>query len=192
MIQDRLTIWFPLLLLAVLAALTYWLDYTVQPSAARRDGSGRHDPDYIIDRLSAQRMAADGNIKSTLLAEKMIHYPDDDTTYLQLPEFVSYGPDKPPLTITSREALISKDGNDIYFRNDVRVRRAPYGDRSELVLQTSYLHVVPDGNIATTDRPVIITDARTTVHAVGLELDGETRILRLQSRVRGTYDRHKK
>ena len=33
-----------------------------------------------------------------------------------------------------------------------------------------------------------ITDAATVVHAVGLELNNETRVLKLFSNVRGTYD----
>lgn len=190
--QDRLTLWFPLLLLAVLAALTFWLDYTVQPPAARRDGSSRHDPDYIVDKLSVMRMAADGSIRHTLLAEKMIHYPDDDSTHLQSPHFVSYTSGKAPMTITSREALVSKAGSDIYFQDNVRVIRAPYDNKSELVIKTSYLHVIPDDNIARTGRPVTITDANTVVNAIGLELDGKTRILKLQSRVRGIYDQNRK
>ncbi len=192
MISEKLTAWFPLVLLAILAALTFWLDHAVRPAAGDRDGSTRHDPDYIVDKLSAMRMTPDGAIKHTLFAEKMIHYPDDDSTYLQSPKFVNYAAGKAPMTITSREALVSKNGEDLYFRNDVRVTRAPYDDKSELAMQTSYLHVIPDDNIAKTDRPVVITDANTVVNAIGLELNGETRILKLQSRVRGIYEQHKK
>lgn len=190
--NERLTAWFPLLLLATLAALTFWLDRVVQPATAMRDGSTRHDPDYIVDKLAAVRTAADGNIKDTLFAEKMIHYPDDDTTYLQSPKFISYATANAPMTIIAREAQVSSEGENVYFRNDVRVSRAPYDDKSELVLQTSYLHVIPNDNIAKTDRPVIITDANTIVNAIGLELNSETRVLKLQSRVRGTYDQNKK
>ena len=67
------------------------------------------------------------------------------------------------------------------------VTRAPYANRSELRMMTTYLHVVPDSSIVKTDRPVTITDANTIVHAVGLELNSETQVLRLLSRVKGTY-----
>ena len=190
--NDKLTAWFPFLLLAVLAALTFWLDRAVQPQAGARGGLVRHDPDYIIDGLSAMRMAPDGNIKHTLAAEKMIHYPDDDSTHLQMPKFVSMASPKAPTTITSREALVSKDGDNVYFTDNVRVTRGAYADKSELVMETSYLHVIPDQNIAKTDRPVTITDANTIVKSIGLELNNETRILKLESRVRGTYENRKK
>jgi lipopolysaccharide export system protein LptC len=190
--RDKLTAWFPLLLLATLAALTYWLDHAVQMPAGSRNELTRHDPDYIAVNLSAMSMAVDGGIKNTLFATKMIHYPDDDSTFLQEPRLVSYSSGKAPITITSREALMSKDGNTVDFQNDVRVSRAAYDDKSELVMRTSYLHVIPDDKIAETDRPVTITDANTVVNAVGLELDGKTHILKLKSRVKGIYDQHKK
>ena len=184
---DRLTAWFPLALLALLAALTFWLDSFVRPPASDAGAAARHDPDYIVHGLSAVRMDADGSVKYSLRAERMVHYPDDDTTHLRRPRFVSYATAQAPVTITAREGLVSSEGENIYFHDDVLVTRAAYSDRSELVMRTSYLHVVPDSNIAKTDRPVTITDANTTVHAVGLELNSETQVLRLLSRVKGTY-----
>lgn len=185
--SDRLTAWFPLALLALLAALTFWLDSFVQPPASGAGAAMRHDPDYIVQGLSAVRMDADGSVKYSLAAERMVHYPDDDTTHLRRPRFVSYATAQAPVTIVSREGLVSSEGENIYFHDDVVVTRAPYANRGELVMRTSYLHVVPDSNIAKTDRPVTITDANTTVHAVGLELNSETQVLRLLSRVKGTY-----
>jgi len=185
--SDRFSTWFPLLLLAVLAALTFWLNGMVQPPGGGSRSSVRADPDYIVDALSAVRMAADGTVKHTLSAEKMLHYPHDDTTRLISPAFVSYGTAAAPVTVSAKEGLVSSEGENIFFENDVRVTRAPYADKSELVMETSYLHVIPDENIAKTDRPVTITDANTVVHAIGLELNSETRILKLLSKVRGTY-----
>ena len=117
----------------------------------------------------------------------MVHFPDDDTTRLTLPKWVSLGEGRAPVTITAEQALLSSNGENVYFENDVRVVRAPQGPQSELVLETNFLHVIPDKNLAQTDRPVKITDANTVVHAVGLELNSETRVLKLLSNVKGVY-----
>lgn len=185
--NERLPAWFPLLLLAALAALTFWLDRTVQPTPVARPAAARHDPDYFVEGLTAMRMATDGSIKHTLGAQRMVHYPDDDTTHLDMPRFVSYATRQAPVTITAKRALISSEGEDIHFHDDVQVTRAPYANKSKLVVQSSYLHVMPDDNVARTDREVTIVDANTTLHAVGLELNSETRVLKLLSGVRGTY-----
>ena len=185
---ERLTAWVPVILIGMLAALTFWLDRAVQPGARDPGGASRHDPDYIVDNLSAVRMGGAGMASYTLSAVKMVHYPDDDTTLLATPRFVSYGSANAPVTITASEAVVSAKGDHVYFQDDVRVTRAAYGEHSELLMRTTFLHVIPDDHIAKTDRPVTIIDAATVVTAVGLELNSETRILKLLSNVRGTYD----
>jgi lipopolysaccharide export system protein LptC len=187
-VLERLTTWFPFALLVGLAALTFWLDRVVQPAQRATQASSRHDPDYIVDKLKAARTNEKGVVIYTLAAERMMHYPDDDTTVLTLPRFVSLRSKQAPVTITAREGLLSSNGENVYFKDDVTVTRAAHADRSEMVMRTTYLHVIPDDNIAKTDRPVTITDAATVVHAVGLEMNSDTRVLKLNSNVRGTYD----
>ena len=183
----RLSDWFPLLLLAVLACVTLWLDHIVQPPAGPRTTSSG-EPDYIVDGLSAMRMDHDGRVKHTLHAQKMTHYPEDDLTLLVEPKLVTYTEGSSPVTVTARVARVSGNGENVYFEDGVRVVRAPHRNRTELVVETNYLHVIPDANIAQTDKPVTIRDATGVVVASGLELNSETRVLKLQGRVKGTYD----
>ncbi len=184
---DRFGGLFPLLLLAVLAALTFWLDRAVQPPATARPGNPKGEPDYIVDGLSAARMDKNGKVRHTLLAKKMTHFAEEDMTMLVEPTFVTYADGGAPLTVTSRQAQMSGNGENVYFQDQVRVVRAPHLARSELVLETNYLHVIPDQHIARTDRPVTIRDASVVVAASGLELNSETRVLKLHGRVKGTY-----
>ncbi len=191
MIGERLTTALPLIFAGALAILTFWLDRMAQPPDGAGTGASRHDPDYIVDGLSAVRMNEAGTARYTLFAVKMVHYPDDDTTLLTTPKFVSYGSAKSPVTITANQAVVSSNGDHVYFQDDVRVTRAAYGESSELVMRTPFLHVVPDENLALTDRTVTITDAATTVTAEGLEMNNETRVIKLLSNVRGSYDPNK-
>ena len=186
-IGERLSGWFPLLLLAVLAGVTFWLDHIVQPPAGPR-ATPDDEPDYIVDGLSAMRMDHEGRVKHTLRAQKMTHYPGDDLTLLVEPTLVTYAEGGAPVTVTARHARVSGNGENVYFEDRVRIVRAPQGNRTELVVETNYLHVIPDANIAKTDRPVTLRDANGVVVASGLELNSETRVLRLQGRVKGTYD----
>ncbi|HXF66572.1 MAG TPA: LPS export ABC transporter periplasmic protein LptC [Burkholderiales bacterium] len=185
---QRLAEQAPLALIAVIAALTFWLERAVQGSAREPSGASRHDPDYIVENLSALRMGEEGTALYSLSAARMLHYPDDDSTLLTAPKFVSYRSQRAPVTVTARQAVVSSNGEHVYFQDDVRVVRAAYDEHSELVMRTSFLHVIPDQHLARTDRPVTITDAATTVTAVGLELNSETRVIKLLSNVRGTYD----
>ena len=185
--SERFGGWFPLVLLAVLAALTFWLDRVVRPPGDPRSARPSGEPDYIVDGLSAVRMDREGRVKYTLRAQKMTHFAEEDMTLLVEPKFVTYAEGSSPVTVTSRQARMSGNGDHVYFEEKVRVVRAPFGARSELVLETEFLHVIPDENVAKTDKAVTIRDSTAVVTASGLELNSETRVLRLQGRVKGTF-----
>ena len=189
--MDRFTAAFPLLLMAVLAALTFWLERLVQAPTAPRDGSTRHDPDYIVENFVAVRMGPDGLRMHQLVANRMLHYPDDDSTHLEEPRLAKFENEKVALSIESRRALVSSEGKTIDFEDDVKAVRTATPTQSELVLTTERLHVVPDEDYARTDSPVTIVDANTQVTAVGLELNNKAKVVKLLSNVRGSYVRKK-
>jgi lipopolysaccharide export system protein LptC len=184
---ERFTAAFPLLLISILAALSFWLERTVQGPLPPRDGSARHDPDYIVDNVVGLRMGPDGLPAHRLEAKRMLHYPHDDSTQLELPRLLQYSGNELSFQITAKRALVSSEGKTVDFNDDVKAVRSATANRSELTLTTDHLHVVPDEDFAKTDRPVTIVDANTQVTAVGLELDNKAKTLKLMSNVRGIY-----
>ncbi|MDB5812684.1 MAG: hypothetical protein JWN94_4806 [Betaproteobacteria bacterium] len=189
--MQRLTAWFPVLLLAIVAALTVWLDRHVQPPETVNNGKTRHDPDYTADNFTVTRIGPDGAVRYKMNARRMQHYPDDDTTDLDAPKVTNYRDSGVTLTATSKTAKLSSNGDDVYLQDDVRLTRSPYPEHSELNMRTSWLHVIPDDGLAKTDRPVRIDDANTLITSDGLEFDNNTRILKLLSNVRGRYEKSK-
>jgi lipopolysaccharide export system protein LptC len=186
--RDRLTIWFPAGLLILLAMLSFWLNSTVQTPQPKNDGSSRHDPDYTVENFTATRMDTNGLPHHTLTAARMVHYPDDDSTHLDKPHLTRFESGKAATHIQSAKGLLSKEGEHAYFTGNVVVTRDAFEDKSILTLKTSYLHVIPDKDLALTDKPVNIRDARTNIDAVGLELNNKTHVMKLFSRVKGRYE----
>lgn len=189
--MQRLTAWFPVVLLAVMAAVTLWLDRQVQPPERTPDGKTRHDPDYVVDNFSATRIGPDGIPRYTLSARRMAHYPDDDTTHLEAPKLVSFSGSSITATATSKTAMLSSNGENAYLIDDVLLVRSAYAGNSERTMRTTWLHIIPDDDTAKTDRPVQISDADTLITSVGLEFNNKTRILKLLSNVRGKYENPK-
>jgi lipopolysaccharide export system protein LptC len=183
---QRLLSLIPIVLLALLAALTYWLDKAVQPSSGSIEKRMTHNPDFTAEKLLATRMDVTGRVSDTLQAEKMVHFPDDDSTELERPKFVSLARGA-PLTITAKRAQVTSNGGNIYFRDEVRATRAAKGEGGTLVVTTDYLHVLPDDRIAKTDRRVTISNDQMRIEANGMELNSETRVLKLAGGVQGVY-----
>lgn len=185
---DRLVTWSPLILIGLLAALTFWLDQKVQPPARLPDGSSRHDPDFIVEGFAAVQMNPDGSRRYALSAKRMVHYPDDDSTELELPKLVYFDYQRAPVTVRSDTARTTRGGDDVFFEGDVQVVRSAYDTNPELGIFTSYLHVIPDQDLARTDRLVRMVEGKSTASSVGLEFDNRTRQITLLSDAKVSYE----
>lgn len=189
---NRPIILFPLALLAILALLTLWIERTVQPPVHKPDGSTRHDPDYMLNNFVTTKYDINGNVRYILRASEMRHFPDNDTTELTNPDLIQFGVNAPDTTIKAKRGLVSSNGENVKFLDDVKVVRKAYGERSEMTLLTEFLNVTPEKEIATTDRPVIIQQAPETVtHATGMIYDNKQQTIKLLKNVTVHYVRPK-
>lgn len=178
---------FPLLLIGVLAALTFWLQRVSEPPAVDRSGRDRHDPDFIVDTFTVRRFDSTGALQHTLAAVRMQHYPDDDTTTVIAPHVTFHG--TPPTLLTAEQAFVSKDAKAVRLeRNVLLVRSAANGGLSTEVA-TARLDVLPDLETASTDLPVTITQGRSIVTGSGLHADNKSMLTTLRGPVRGTIHR---
>ncbi len=190
--MERVRSWLPLLPLLLLLGATYWLNLQVQPSDSAGNQALRHDPDYIVDNFTATSLDKAGKIRFVMSAQKMVHYPDNDTTLLVAPKISSFAAEYPPLNITAKSGEISSQGDDVYLRNDVTIIRPAYANQDTLTFLTDYLHVMPQKNTADTDQHVTMLEKQGTLNAVGMELDGKARIVKFLSQVTSVYETHKK
>lgn len=190
---DRATAWSPVLLLGGLAALTYWLDAQVQPPPPRRDGSERHDPDIYVEGFRAVELDASGRARQLIAGKRALHYGDDQTLEITDPLLSQTEAGKPAFSITATKGVLSGDRKQATFTGNVRaVREAGPTQPGEtpagpVTLTTEYLHVVPDKELATTDKAVTIEEPRGIIRSVGLTLDNKAKTLKLASGVSGTF-----
>ncbi len=189
---SRSRYWLPLLPLLALLAFVYWLDQQVQQEIAVAANNQRHDPDGIMDNFHSTKMDRLGVPRFLLSAKQLRHYPDHDSTELDLPRLTMLNKVNPPVHMNGIRGNVSSRGDEVIFRDDVSVLREAVGDQSAMTLTTEYLRVLPSQDWADTDRAVTIVDANSTVHAIGLEMDNKTRILKLLSQVRSEHLPHAK
>jgi lipopolysaccharide export system protein LptC len=185
-VRDRWLAWVPALLLAGLAAMTWWLDNTVQPVS--RNPASRNDPDFVVDRFEATRMNPDGTQRYAVIANKMVHYAGDDSAVLDQPKLIHYSAEKGPMSIRANQGVLANNGENAHFSGDVQVKRQANADNAEMALYTSYLEVIPDKDLAKTDREVTLVRGDSTLKSVGLEFNNKTREMRLLSHVNGQFE----
>ncbi len=186
---NRSTILFPLILAAFMAFITFWINKTVEQQGPKTDGSNRHDTDYMMENFVTTQTDEAGNLRYTLAAAKMTHYPDDDSTVLQQPKFTQYATDKPYTQIEGNHANVSSDGEEIEVVKDVVVVREATADKGEMQVFTDKLTIFPKQDLVKTDRPVVIKQApKTVIHATGMIYDKRKKTIQLLKKVRAHYE----
>ena len=180
----------PLSILLVLVALTAWLRYSTEVPELGRDGRNRHDPDTIISDARGRKLDASGRLLYTLTAAEIRHYPDDDTTELLQPKLVYLHPTRPPVTISSRYGRSTAKGERVDLREQVEIQRAASVRSEQLSAEMSELTVLADEERAFTKSQVLISQGRSWVKGVGMQVDNKFQTYLLESRVTGQIESH--
>jgi lipopolysaccharide export system protein LptC len=178
---------FPLALMGALALTTFYLERAVhedEPQSAVR----RHDPDYLISNLTATTYGKEGLPESVLVAARMIHYPDDDSTELIDPRLVQSKANEARMTVQAERGSLSRDGEEIFLYDSVLLVREARELRPEARLKTSFLHVVRDRSLALTDRDVVLEEDSRQLTGRGMEYNYDSGQLLLRSEVRGRFE----
>jgi len=181
----------PLALMFVLALVSFWLERTVREEEPRT-AARRHDPDYLVTNFTTTSYNRDGVAESALSADRMVHYPDDDSTELLRPRVVQTRPNEPRMTVRAERGTLSRDGDDIFLYDNVVLVREADKQRPQAQMRTSFLQVVRDRSLVRTDRDVVIHEDRRTLAGHGMEYDNQSQVLQLFSRVRGIFEPEKK
>jgi lipopolysaccharide export system protein LptC len=204
----------PLTILLLLVGLTAWLNRTVEqtlPAAARPI---THDPDYVVEKFTVLRLSELGETHYSLSAQKLIHYPDDDTSHLAQPVLRELQSGKPDVRIRADRGLVTAQGDEAKLYDNVEIFRA--GDKKagkaaqpggtvnakpgakpaspanssaseDLRITTSYLRVLPDADHADTPAQVTVENGLSTLIGTGMDFDNRYRNVRLHSAVTARY-----
>jgi len=176
----RPTTWLPLAALALLVGLTLWLNQLVQPVGARGDASKRHDPDVMVQNFKARKLDEHGLVRYTLVARKMVHYPDDDSALLDTVTLEAFEPKQPKMTITADHGRLEQGGDRVWIEGNVVIVREADAKLAPARLTTDKMLVLPDEGIARSAGVVHMTSADGSATAASLELNNKTRTMQLE------------
>lgn len=187
---GRFALWLPVAVLAMLAALTFWIQQSVKEAAIR--GVNAAEPDSIVENFLAVSTDAAGMPRYRLSADKLSHFSGNKLTLLDNPEFTHIHAKQGEMRISSKSAKVSPEGDKVVFSGDVRLVRPADGAKKEMSMLTSRLEVFTKKNEALTQEPVVIRQPGMQVTASGLHLFADTRVLQLKGRVKVQYHHAKR
>jgi lipopolysaccharide export system protein LptC len=186
--RDRITAIIAILLLALLAATTYWYSQTARIGGLASPVS-REGPDIVVDGASLTQFDAQGRATSKLLGERITHFPNDDRVEVVRPRMISLRGDQPQLDARANHARVEESGARVILSGDVSLIRAPGKDgEPPMRLSTQTLVALPDVEQFSTEAPVEIERGGSRIDAVGMDYDNVKRTVKLRSKVKGTVE----
>ncbi|MCE4538841.1 LPS export ABC transporter periplasmic protein LptC [Pelomonas sp. P7] len=172
--QRLLFNYLPLLLMALLAAGTWWLvKNTPLLDLPTERAAPRHVPDYRMDKFELQRIGADGRLRVQIAGAELRHYPDTDTVEIDQVRVRALTPDGSLAIADAKRAISNGDGSDMQLIGDVHLRRLPPGAGDdappELDVRGEFLQALSNSEILRSHLPVTIRQGGATLNAQNFE-----------------------
>lgn len=189
---DRLAVYLPIMLMAMLAMLSYWLVRTaplvLDPPAQRATS---HVPDYQMYDFTVRVFDDQGLLKSELSGRQGRHFPDTDTVEVDGVRVRTLHANGRVTSARAERGLSNADGSEVQLMGQAVVvreahvpARGPAQERQEL--RSEFLHLYADTETIRTHRPVeLLRGSRDRFTAERMDYDNLDRVMRLQGRVRG-------
>lgn len=180
----------------------YWAyDGSIVSVSTSRAEIIRQDADYFLVDALVKEYDLTGALHYQLKTDSITHYPYNDNTLLQLPILTNFSDSGQITTSRSENGKLLPGGKDIELWDNVVIiqsspsKKQQAGDHSsdsapeqELRMDTDFITISPDQEVADTDRPVLITSDTGETRAIGMTAYYKQGKVQLKSRVRGVYE----
>ena len=190
---DLVSAYLPLVMMAVLAAGTWWLVRNAPTfEAPRAAAPARHEPDYVMTGFVVQRFGADGTLRTQIEGETLRHYPDDDTLEIDAARIRAIGENGTVTTATARRALANGDGSEVQLLGDARVNRPASGKEEAVEFRSEFLHAFRNVEQVRSHLPVVMTQGTDVVRASSMSYDNLSRQVEFKGRASATLQARKR
>jgi lipopolysaccharide export system protein LptC len=185
---DLASAYLPLVLMAVLAAGTWWLVRNSPVADAVREAvPPRHEPDYVMQGFVVERFAADGRLNMRIEGEELRHYPDDDTLEIDGAHIHAIAANGAVTQASARRALATGDGSEVQLLGDARVTRPATDTEAAIEFRGEFLHAFRNIEQVRSNRPVEVRQGASVVRAQGMNYDNLARVIDLSGQASATY-----
>ena len=181
-------------ILILMLAVGYWAyDGSMVTVGPGSSPDIRQDADYFLVDALIKEYDLSGALQYQLKSDSITHYPHNDNTLLQQPLLTNFGKNGQVTTSRSENGKLLPGGKDIELWDNVVITQASPSLHSQtrgqkVRMDTDFITISPDKEIADTHRPVVITNETGVTRAIGMTAWYKQDKIQLKSRVRGVYE----
>ncbi len=175
-----------LIIVFLIAVFSFWLQDIFKEAPIIKTKEDAHFPDYFMENFTITSMNENGQPAYILNAKRMEHFSDDDSAEFENP-YIEFKDSNGNWSISAKRAHIVGDKNIIHLYNEVKVRRSISDTRGPLDIDTDYLKINTESEIAETHKLAHLKTKDVELDTLGMVFDNKQGILKLMSQVKGSY-----
>ena len=190
---NKLSTIFVLLLILIIAIITYWLKTEVEKELFIKNNTNGSGPTFYLKKFDSMQTKKNGDVKFTISAKNMKEFDYAEYAILKKPHFTRFKNSKPYSYIKSNSGKVISGGDEYLFSDNVILTRVATKKKREMKLFTDQLDILPNIDIILTKKPVkIIQEPSIEIYGVGMKYDNKEGIVKLLSNVKVHYDNPRK
>jgi lipopolysaccharide export system protein LptC len=190
---NKLSTIFVLLIIIIIAFITYWLKIEVEKELLTRNSNNGSGPEFYLKNFNNVQTKKNGDIKFIIKAMNMKEFNYAEYASLTKPHLTRYKNSKPYSFIKSNTGKVISGGEKYLFTENVILTRVKTKKKKEMRLFTDELNILPNKDIVTTQKPVkIIQEPNIEIYGVGMKYDNKEGIVKLLSNVKVYYGNPRK
>ena len=190
---NKLSTIFVLLLIIIIAFITYWLKIEVEKELLTKNNNTASGPEFYLKNFNSIQTKKNGAVKFIIKAKNMEEFNYAEYAILKEPHFTRYKNSKPHSFIKSNNGKVISGGDEYLFTDNVILTRIKTKKKREMRLFTDELDILPNIDIILTKKPVkIIQEPNIEIYGIGMKYDNKEGIIKLLSSVKVHYDKPRK
>ena len=190
---NKLSTIFVLLLIIIIAFITYWLKIEVEKELLTKNNNNASGPEFYLKNFNSVQTKKNGAVKFIIKAKNMEEFNYAEYAILKKPRFTRYKNSKPHSFIKSNNGKVINGGDKYLFTDNVILTRIKTKKKREMRLFTDELDILPNIDIILTKKPVkIIQEPNIEIYGIGMKYDNKEGIIKLLSSVKVHYDNPRK
>ncbi len=188
---DRLSIYLPLIVMALLASGSWWLVRSVPALLTPEVNKPvRQDPDYRLVDFSVKSFNASGRLSREIMGDKAQHYPATEALHIDQIRIYAVSDSGAKMNARAEQGVATDDGTQVTLIGNAYAIKHPQETRPQIELRGERLVALPDEDRVVSTDPVQITRDRDVFTADSMNFNSSTGEHVLQGRVRGTLTPH--
>lgn len=186
-VWERVSIYLPVLLMAVLAMGTWWLVRNAPKALQGKvEQQVSNEPDYVMEKFSVHQFDSSGRLQSVMTGTQARHLPVTDTMEVDAIRTRTIGPDGMVTTSSARQGISNSDSSEVQLVGDALVTRtSPQEPGQSMRVSGEFLHAWTNEERVQSHVPVVIQRGKDQFAGDKMEYDNLSQVIQLNGRVKG-------